>query len=180
MKDCRQSGTRPSFVHLSEGLAASLTSHGRFLGRGSSVWYFPDVATDADKGGKGKGQQLLLPLKTTRSLQAPPPPRVAPPAQRAFRVIRGEGKRRDETLKSRDDVARLLVGSACDLLLKRISPDRAHGIQVRVDRVMRLFDRAQDDSVAMALLRRELDDLERLYREGQEKRRPAGDKPPER
>ena len=88
-------------------------------------------------------------------------------ARPGLRLIRGEGRRREEPLASRDDVARLLVDSACDLLLRRISADRAHEIQRRVDRVMRLFDRVSGDPVAMALLRRELDDLETLWREGQ-------------
>lgn len=126
------------------------------------------MAGENDKGDKGR--QLPLPIDAPRD---PPVPRpLSAPAPRAFRVIRGEGQKRDETLRSRDDVARLLVGSACDLMLKRISPDRAHEIQQRVDRIMRLFDRIPADPVATALLRRELDDLEKLYREGQEKRPP--------
>lgn len=94
-----------------------------------------------------------------------------PTAGRTFRVIKGEGQKREETLHSRDDVVRLLVGTACDVMLKRISPDRAHEIQRRVDRIMRLFDRVPADPVATALLRRELDDLEGVYRDGQDRRR---------
>jgi hypothetical protein len=132
------------------------------------------VAASDDKGDKSKGRQLPLPLRLSPC--APPEPRakrppVSPTAERTFRVIRGEGQKRDETLHSRDDVVRLLVGSACDLLLKRISPDRANEIQRRVDRIMRLFDRVPADPVATALLRRELDDLEGLYRDGQSQRR---------
>ena len=120
------------------------------------------VVSENDKRPKGGPRQLSLPLHAAND----PAPRrsLAAPSPRAFRVIRGEGKRRREPLESRDDVAQLLVGSACDLLLKRISPDRAHEIQTRVDRVMRLFDRIGSDPVATALLRRELDDLEQLCR----------------
>jgi len=56
-------------------------------------------------------------------------------------------------------------------LLKRISTERAHEIQVRVDRINRLFDRLGGDPIAMSLLRRELDDLEAIQREGEKKRR---------
>jgi len=96
--------------------------------------------------------------------------REAASEPRTFKVIRGEGQKRAETLHSKDDVVRLMVGTACDVLLKRVSPDRAHEIQRRVDRIMRLFERVPADPVAVALLRRELDDLESLYREGQQKR----------
>lgn len=126
------------------------------------------MAGENDNGDKRR--QLPLPIDAPRDPPAPRPLSAAPP--RAFRVIRGEGQKRADPLKSRDDVARMLVGSACDLMLKRISPDRAHEIQQRVDRIMRLFDRVPADPVASALLRRELDDLEKLYREGQEKRPP--------
>jgi hypothetical protein len=86
-----------------------------------------------------------------------------------LRLIRGEGQGRDETLRSRDDVARLLVSSAADVLLRRITPDRAHEIETRVDKAMRLFDRAGRDPVARVLLRRELDNLEAVWREGQKR-----------
>ena len=132
------------------------------------------MAASDDKNDKAnKGRQLPLPLRVTAS--APPERAARPPssstAERTFRVIRGEGQKREETLHSRDDVVRLLVGSACDLMLKRISPDRAHEIQRRVDRIMRLFDRVPADPVATALLRRELDDLEGLYRDGQQQKK---------
>jgi hypothetical protein len=85
--------------------------------------------------------------------------------QPCLRLIRGEGQKREESLKSRDDVARLMVGTALDLLRRSISPDRAHEIQRRADRIFRLFERLPDDPVAAALLKRELDDLEALTRE---------------
>src|SRR5512132_1584275 len=98
--------------------------------------------------------------------------RPAPEAPaRALRVIQGEGRGRDPTLRSRDDVVRLLVDSAADLLLKRISPERAHEIQRRVDRIMRLFDRFNAEPLVLPILRRELDDLEQIWREGERKRK---------
>ena len=118
------------------------------------------MATSDDKGDEGRSRPLPLPPRATAQA----------PAERTFRVIRGEGQKREETLHSRDDVVRLLVGSACDLMLRRISPDRAHEIQRRVDRIMRLFERVPADPVATALLRRELDDLEGVYRDGAQRR----------
>lgn len=115
-----------------------------------------------DKGDGGRGRQLPLPLKERRAAPEPEP--------RMLRVIKGEGQKRVEALQSRDDVARVLVGAACDLMLRRITPDRAHEIQRRVDRIMRLFERVPKDPVATALLRRELDELEGIYRDGPQKR----------
>jgi hypothetical protein len=115
------------------------------------------------------------PLQPARADGARTPPRPLGPAPgarpRGLRVIKGEGQGRDETLHTRDDVVRLLVSSAADLLLKRISTERAHEIELRVNRIMRLFDRLDDDPIAMPLLRRELDDLEAIWREGQARRR---------
>lgn len=123
-----------------------------------------------DKHDKARSRQLSLPLRVEPSPAEKRPPST-PTAERTFRVIKGEGHKREETLHSRDDVVRLLVGTACDVMLKRITADRAHEIQRRVDRIMRLFDRVPADPVATALLRRELDDLEGVYRDGQDKRR---------
>ncbi|MGC4113851.1 MAG: hypothetical protein QM765_04190 [Myxococcales bacterium] len=131
------------------------------------------MAASDDKSDKGKGRQLPLPLRVPAEPRPARPPST-PTAERTFRVIRGEGQKREETLHSRDDVVRLLVGTACDVMLKRITPDRAHEIQRRVDRIMRLFDRVPADPVATALLRRELDDLESIYRDGQGQRRNNG------
>lgn len=115
-------------------------------------------------------RQLELPIAPSAPREPAIPP-VTAPAQRAFRIIKGEGKKRDETLRTRNDVARLLVASAADVMLRRISVDRAHEIETKVERVMKLFDRA-DDPLVQLLLRRELDQLEALWREGQEKRNP--------
>jgi hypothetical protein len=106
---------------------------------------------------RGDDRQLSLPLRTE--------------PRRAFRVIQGEGQRRDETLHDKNDVARLLVGAAVDMMHQRISVERNSEIQRRVDRVLRLFDLAGDDPVAMVLLRRQLDELEKIYREGRDQKR---------
>ena len=117
-----------------------------------------DVGAEDDKRGKGRPEQMSLALGPTKG-------------PRGLRVIQGEGQRRDETLKSKDDVARVLLGAALDLMHKRISVERNSEIQRRVDRVLRLFDLAGSDPVAMALLRRELDELEKIWREGRDQER---------
>ncbi|HLL02708.1 MAG TPA: hypothetical protein VK539_19150 [Myxococcaceae bacterium] len=88
-----------------------------------------------------------------------------------LRVIQGEGQRRpDEPLTSRDAVARVLMEAGADMLLRRISPQRAEEIERRVDRVLDLFDRVDDNPILMPVLRRHLDELETLMRETREKR----------
>ena len=99
-------------------------------------------------------------------------PRPAPSAReqaraRGLRLIHGGAAGRDETLRDRNDVARLLAASAADLLLRRISTARAHEIETRVSRALRLFDRARTEPLARPVLRRELDELEAIWREGQ-------------
>ncbi len=99
---------------------------------------------------------------------APKPSRGASPG---LRVIRGEGQRRpDEPLTSRDAVARVLMEAGADLLLRRISPDRAEEIERQVDRALELFDRVDDNPFVMPVLRRHLDALEALMRETRERR----------
>jgi hypothetical protein len=100
---------------------------------------------------------------------APSPSRSGP----GLRVIRGEGQRRpDEPLTSRDAVARVLMEAGADLLLRRISPDRAQEIERQVDRALELFDRVDAQPLILPVLRRHLDALEVLMRETRE-RRPA-------
>ncbi|MDR0966640.1 MAG: hypothetical protein LBM75_09120 [Myxococcales bacterium] len=102
-------------------------------------------------------------------------PRALTPREQAqargLRLIHGGGEGRDETLRDRGDVARLLAASAADLLLHRISTVRAHEIEERVNRALRLFDRARTEPLARPILRRELDQLEAIWREGQAQRR---------
>src|SRR5712692_6784880 len=60
----------------------------------------------------------------------------------ALRVIKGEGRKKKEArLLSRDAVVRVLLEAGGDLLLRRISPDRAEEIRRAVDKIMVLFDR---------------------------------------
>ncbi|AEI66355.1 hypothetical protein LILAB_22300 [Corallococcus macrosporus] len=87
-----------------------------------------------------------------------------------MRVIKGEGRRREEPLASRDAVARVLMEAGADLLLRRISPARAGEIERKVDRVLDLFDRVDVAPVLMPVLKRHLDELEALMRETREVR----------
>ncbi len=86
------------------------------------------------------------------------------PGRPHLRLLDGEGKARATRLESRDDVARVLMRSAADLLLRRISSARANAIQRKVDRVFLLFDASASNPAAAVLLRRELDALEELAR----------------
>lgn len=89
-------------------------------------------------------------------------PLSAPPK---LRVIRGLGQKREDPLKDRDAVARVLMEAGADLLLRRISPERAQEIEAAVDRVLGLFDRVDRDKSAMPALQAELDALEALMRQ---------------
>jgi hypothetical protein len=102
----------------------------------------------------------------------PKPSESRPPREEGgLRVIRGGGERRpDEPLTSRDAVARVLMEAGADMLLRRISPQRAEEIERRVDRVLELFDRVDATPILMPVLRRQLDELEALMRETRQKR----------
>ena len=109
---------------------------------------------------------------STRQHKQPlsPAPNPSRPGS-GLRVIRGEGQRRpDEPLTSRDAVARVLMEAGADLLLRRISPDRAHEIERQVDRALDLFDKVDANPLVMPVLRRHLDALEALMRETRERR----------
>ncbi|MBS2030771.1 MAG: hypothetical protein JST54_22895 [Deltaproteobacteria bacterium] len=86
-----------------------------------------------------------------------------------MRLIQGEGKGRQEKLRSRDDLARVLVGAAGDMLLKRISAPRANEITKRVEKLLALFDRVDREPMLEPVLRRELDVLEELLRDSKAK-----------
>ncbi len=91
-----------------------------------------------------------------------------------LRVIKGGGQRRpDEPLASRDAVARVLMEAGVDVLLRRITPARAAEVELRVDRVLDLFDRVDAAPLLMPVLRRHLDELEAFMRETREVRSPA-------
>lgn len=88
-----------------------------------------------------------------------------------LRVIQGLGEKRDEALASRDAVARVLVEAGADLLLRRISPERAQAIEAEVDAILRLFDRVDANPLLLPVLTRRLDDLEAMMRETRQVRR---------
>lgn len=89
-----------------------------------------------------------------------------------LRVIDGLGQKKREKLGSREAVARVLVGAGADLLLRRISPERAEVIERAVDEVMALFDSVDRTPALLPVLERKLNDLEALVRES-ENRRPV-------
>jgi hypothetical protein len=101
--------------------------------------------------------QLELPLTARSSARV----RVAP----TLRLIRGGGPRAPEKLASREAVVRVLVEAGADLLLRRISPERAREIERTVDQVLGLFDRVDQIPALMPVLQRELDGLESLMKE---------------
>lgn len=119
-------------------------------------------------------RQLELPLagksehaEPEKAQRNAPRPTAAP----FLRVIDGEGRARADKLRSRDDLARVLVGAAGDMLLKRISAPRGHEIQKRVDKLLALFDRVDREPLLEPILRRELDALEELLRESKKAKR---------
>lgn len=89
-----------------------------------------------------------------------------------LRLIQGGGQRREESLETRDAVARVLMEAGVDLLLKRITPLRAETIEREVDAVLALFDRVDAQPVLAPLLERRLDALEELVDETRERRQP--------
>lgn len=99
-------------------------------------------------------RQLNLPLETK--------PRL--------RVIQGLGQKQQEPLASRDAVARVLIEAGADLLLRRISPERAEAIEGEVDEILKLFDLVDKNPLVMPVLQRKLDELEALMRETRERR----------
>lgn len=99
-----------------------------------------------------------------RQLELPLAPRL--------RVINGLAQKKEEPLASRDAVARCLIEAGADLLLHRISPERAESIEREVDEILRLFDMVDDNRLLMPVLQRKLDALEALMRDTREKRAP--------
>ena len=101
----------------------------------------------------GGPSQLELPLFATRP---------------GLRVIPGGGERVHERLLSRDAVVRVLLESGADLLLRRISPERAGEIERRVERVLDLFDAVDRSPARVSELEREIEELEALMRRTRE------------
>lgn len=100
-------------------------------------------------------RQLELPL-----------PRSAP----SLKLITGLGQKKEEPLESRDAVARVLIEAGADLLLRRISSERAEAIEHDVDEVLRLFDLVDRNPLLMPVLHKKLDALEALVRDTRDKR----------
>ena len=98
---------------------------------------------------KKDGRQLELPLSRKPNL----------------RVIKGDGARPPERLKSRDAVARVLLEAGADLLLRRISSDRAEAIDALVDDILNLFDKVDRQPQLTAVLETRLEELESLMRD---------------
>lgn len=87
-----------------------------------------------------------------------------------LRVIQGLGQRQQEPLAGRDAVVRVLVEAGADLLLRRISPERAEAIEAEVDEILRLFDLVDGNRLLMPVLQKKLDGLEALMTETRQKR----------
>ena len=106
-----------------------------------------------------------------------PAPAQAPaePTRAGLRVIQGGGERVQEALSSRDAVVRVLIEAGADLLLRRITPERAEHIERSVNQILDLFDRVDTVPQLMPVLKRQLDELEALMTEtrAQRSRRPG-------
>lgn len=96
---------------------------------------------------------------------------VAAEKHPGFRVIQGGGQKRHETLSSRDAVVRVLVEAGADVLLRRISHERAELIQDEVDKVLALFDKVDANPLLMPVLEKSLTELENLMTETRQLRR---------
>lgn len=92
------------------------------------------------------------------------------PSAPKLRVIEGLGQKKQEPLASRDAVARVLIEAGADLLLRRISSERAELIEREVDEILSLFDKVDDNRLLFPVLQRKLNALEQLMRETREKR----------
>lgn len=109
--------------------------------------------------------QLELPFQE-REFQRPERTEVLTTFRRQpLRLIQGGNQRKIEPLLSRDAVVRVMVDAGADLLLRRISPDRAEEIQEAVDRILVMFDEADRHPNVLPILRRELDALEIMISE---------------
>jgi hypothetical protein len=112
---------------------------------------------------KKSHHQLELPLLRASNSCGSPDAAAAP--RPPLRLIKGSGAKKPERLDSRDAVVRVLIEAGADLLLRRISSQRAEEIRRRVDVVMGLFDRVDGAPQLIPALKRRLDELEALMRE---------------
>jgi len=106
---------------------------------------------------KSEPSEKLLPSGRTHGLQ----------------LIMGKGEKQSEALNSRDAVVRVLIEAGADLLLRRISVERAEHIERCVDHILYLFDLAQEQPEQLAALQTQLEELESLMQESRERKRPA-------
>ncbi len=104
----------------------------------------------------------------------------------SLRLMRGGAASSEKplVLRTREDVVGVLVSAAADLLLRRISPVRAHEIEKRACRILRMFGEAEAEEGAPdsaevsggkssgSLLQRELRQLAAICQEGRQKGRP--------
>lgn len=118
---------------------------------------FPERATPAELA----SATHLSPVATG----AAPSPKPAETVRRGLRVIQGGGQKQQESLDSRDAVVRVLIEAGADLLLRKISAERAEHIEKRVNKILDLFDRVDAAPALMPVLQRQLDELERLMSE---------------
>jgi hypothetical protein len=96
-------------------------------------------------------------------------PKPAPPPR--LKLIQGLGQKRPaEKLVDRNAVARCLIEAASDMLLNRISSDRAEEIEKQVDEILTLFDRVDDNRLLFPVLEKKLNALELLMNETREKK----------
>jgi hypothetical protein len=63
--------------------------------------------------------------------------------------------------------------AGADLLLRRISIERAEHIERHVNRILHLFDLSEKQPEQLAALQTQLEELELLMQESREKKRPA-------
>ncbi len=91
-----------------------------------------------------------------------------------LRLVGGCGQRTEEPLDSREAVIRVLVEAGADLLLHRISPERAEEIRRRVEQILTLFERVNRSSALIPTLKLRLDELEALMRETRSSRSARG------
>lgn len=141
------------------------------LARQSPVNLVDAEPPQARSAARSKAAQALRAEMASRRAEATP----AAPARAGLRVIQGGGQRTQEKLGSRDAVVRVLIEAGADMLLKRISSERAEHIEQRVNKILDLFDRVDDSPALMPVLQRQLDDLESLMTEtrGLRARRPG-------
>jgi hypothetical protein len=88
-----------------------------------------------------------------------------------LRVIQGGGQKKTERPSSRDAVIRVLVSTGADLLLRRISSQRAEAIQRHVDLVLEAFDLVDRDASEMPILESRLNELQDLMSHAESQKR---------